>query len=228
MIMDVDVIDQISQLVNKYNENPTSLEMEVRLGQRGISGFEPGVTFSGMGAIDAILRRSRQFESTPWQEEHIFYYTDTDGVEKRTIVVFDTETLGGVTKVTQCKTRLAMTEVPCGLHTLRFVLSEETVTRPLSCMMETNLMAIRQRTSHTLMRDDVPYMRYDISKRWTGRSKTDAEASKSSGVPPRCEIEIELVRVTNNYTHTAHSMLLKARDLISKVEADQAPDVYCR
>lgn len=225
--MDHEVIAQVSQLIQRFRESD-HLEMEVRIGQYVSGSFVPGVEPGVLKELDQMLRKSKIFVSTEWTEEHVYHFHDNDGVEKRTTVSFCDATMSDPSCATVCKSRVAVIDVPCRTHTMRFALSEEKPSAVCARALNVTRAAIRQRSTHMLMREGAPYMRYDVTRRWVGDTKTDAESKQARHDVPRCEVEIELCEKPKlDSEHLAHSLLLKSRDLISKVEADQAPHVWC-
>jgi hypothetical protein len=226
-MMDSEIISDIAPLVESFRTD-SMLEFEVRIGQQTHTGFSPGVNSSALVKIDALLRESKEFDSTTWGEDQIYHFVD-EGREKRTVVRFPDDTFEDPVRATMEKTRVRILDAPCRTYTLRFALSRE---QPSSCVarvVQTTRVTIRQRTSHTLRRRGKPYMQYDLSRRWSASTKTEAERMQSSGEAPVCDIEVELCDRTPTETpvHIVHSMLMKVRDLISKIEAEQAPNVWC-
>ena len=224
--MDSDVVREFAQLVDAFRADADA-ELEVRIGKHVSGSFVPGIDSGILEQLDQMLRRSEYLDSTPWSEEHVFHFTDTDGLDKRTVVRFCDATLADPLCETVCKTRNQTVDVPCGSHTIRFALSKETPSAASSRAVAVHRMAIRQRTTHLIKRNGEPYMQYDLTRRWVGRNKTEAETRQRGGDPPICELEIELLRSRKDSLHLAQSVLMKARDLVSKIEADQAPEVWC-
>lgn len=225
--MDSELIAEAAPLVELFREGPMC-ELEVRLGHQTSEGFSPGVNRAALDDIDALLRQSKEFDSTTWTEELVYHFVD-EGREKRTTVRFSDETFADPNRETVEKTRVRILDAPCRTHTLRFALSREQPSTSVRRVVQTSRVTIRQRTTHTLRRAGRPYMQYDLSRRWSAATKTEAERKQASGEVPVCDIEIELCdrTATETPTHIAHSLLLKARDLIAKIEADQAPNVWC-
>jgi hypothetical protein len=226
-MMDSQLLSDIIPLVESFRADEM-LELEVRIGQQTNNGFLPGVNATAMEKIDALLRESREFESTTWNEDQIYHFVD-EGCEKRTIVSFPDDTFDDPKRQTVKKSRILVLDAPCRTHTLRFALSREQPSTCVQRIVQTTYVTIRQRTTHTLRRKGMPYMKYDLSRRWAAPTKTEAERKQSSGEPPVCDIEVELCdrTATETSSHIAHSMLMKARDMISKIEAEQAPNVWC-
>ena len=211
----MDLVHQVAELVERATSN-FELELEVRIGRRGVAdGLS--VEESELRALDDLLRASSHFESSRWHESQCYFYV-AGGRTLRTECCFHSEDLKLVTN-TVVKTKLKTLDVPSGELCYRYNLAREMHVdqgTSLEVTLPTHVR-IRQRASHTY-RGTTCDFRYDLSRTWSGASKSEAER-RQMAEPPKCEVEIELLRRHPGKTaaHAAESMIAKATSLLQQL-----------
>lgn len=182
----------ISSMLEPFRKNK-HMEFEIRIGRMSLADSSAlKISPSECTMLDGKFRTSPVFDSSRWQEGHQYHYT-IHGVQHRTECVPDSQCINmHVSTIT--KTRLnAVSANICGDVYAKACLSKEQPLPNPSELVNSTHVRIRQRASHTYKGNGYT-LRYDLSRTWSGTTKTQAERHQRDG-PPCCELELELVHV---------------------------------
>lgn len=198
----------VERLVQQCVESP-GFELEARIGRWHNRGGL-NVTEEELNRLDAMLRASAHLQSTSWEESHCYFYPHK-GRALRTETLFTSHDMLMKTE-TLCKQRQSVLDVPAHADLqCRFSLSTETRHNDVPEVVLPEQTRIRQRSSHTHV-GRACTVRYDLSRTWSGTSKTDAEAHQKTS-PARCELEVELVACHADAAKVARSFVAKVEDI---------------
>jgi hypothetical protein len=218
---------QMEKMIQKVRKQP-GLELEFRLGKFGDAGFEPGISQEFFNDVVADLDTFDDMRTLNqlWEEEMDVYY-ELNGIAYRSRVSYPNEDMHITTK-TITKTKLQNIDVQTNSpYDFRIALASECPVdnATLPCVVMPSLVRLKHVKRYELCKNDCkPTWLFDISKSWTGKSRTAAEESQHSNMPTfnvECELidtEQYLRAKTNNYM--AESMLQKARGLIGYPNAE--------
>jgi len=200
-------------------------ELELRLGRSRGTAFVASNPEEMHSKADALLTHSSHLQSSQWRESHDFFFLDR-GLPVRSSVAFDADTLSVVTR--HCRKKVVSTvDFRVGDVSVRAALSLETPLQECGeATVPTTHVRIKQRRSHVLCdAEGNPYVTYDLSRTWSGRTKTEAEVRQRSNAPSH-EIEVELLHneryAARSSAHIARSLILKAEDLVRSLADDES------
>ena len=204
-------------------------ELEFRIGRMVDGAFRPGVPARFFAQFDALLGSSRTIRSGQPQQTHVFYHRGPTGAALRTEVAFESEGLL-VRPRTIEKVRLACVTIDMGAHAARITLSKEVPTARVVPIVDTVHVRIRNRTGHAYTgKSDAPFVRYDMTKTWSGRTKSDAERRQRADQTPAHELECEMlhnrVYMQESSADLAASFLAKLGDVAERVHSSEDAEV---
>lgn len=231
----------VIQMVDAFKADP-ELELELRLGRKEGGSFVASTSEAMQVRIDRLLSNSKSFDSSQWQESHDYFFDGPGGKPVRSSVTFDADALTVRTAVVH-KTVVMRTNFEMGDLAIRAALNREVaVLEECEPAVRTNHVRIKQRKSHLLRAEENAnanvnakrsageeeggdgegggaYMRYDLSRTWSARTRSEAESRQRGGEAPAFEVEIELLRNEAylrraSSRHVARSMLMKVKDLV--------------
>lgn len=175
--------------------------------------------------------------STEWHQLQDFFYHDAAERRLRTRVHYDTRQLTLASEHVHKRVLKNVTfdaNVKLGDKTgaLRVALATEQPVRSEELPNVVTPKWVRLRARRSFFwggTRDAPVWRYDFTLNWHAATR-DAAEQKQKLEPPTCEIECELLdrsyAAAHDPEHTAVSLLLKARDLLSESPLFSPTSVY--
>ena len=199
------------------------VEFELRLGRRGDENFTPGVPRDVFEQLERDLDDASSLQGDRhWTEVVDYHYRDTHtGDNARTRVEFDTDQIALSTQhIVKTRVRsVVLIRTEEGDEACRAALSTE---RPLSDPPHACLptcVRVKQRRCFRDVRDGRVVWSYELSKTWTGNTRSAVEHLQHMSEPVY-EVECELVDEGGAYmsarsdSDVARSVLLKASMLL--------------
>lgn len=188
-------------------------EFEIRLGTFRDDVFHVGVTKETFDELERDLRDSSLVEHE-WCEVVDYHYVTDDNTNVRTRVWYDTKNIDVKTEHV-CKTCVSNVVVRSphdSLEAVRIAVSDETPHPDVPGICMPVHVRVRQRKTFVDVRDGETLFSYDMSKTWSGNSRTAVE-NMQHVAEPVYEIECEY-RGTATSDGIASSICNKARGLM--------------
>lgn len=230
-----DVTSVLDSSRRAVNENGSGIELELRFGQKGLNGFEPGVSQAAFQTLETRFDTGRDWARvSEWVNVHTYMHPDVSGQkELRTEVIYNTNT--AVSPVTIQKQKIVshdyrITSLTASvLNTsvdMRIAISHEMPVPDAEIPQEIMPTAvhIKERKSYFYAPTgyDTPVWCYMLTKRWTGPTLAAVLATRHGGKPPIYEIELECVYppylLSKEPGQIAIKLLYKACDMLELIE----------
>lgn len=215
-------MNRVMECIGKFRAAGRDRELEVRMGTFQSGRFVAGVERDVFEHIFADLREAAELQDDDTWSEVIDYHYTEKGARARTRVTFDSQ-LMGVNTEHICKTTESdvLLKHAAGEETgFRIAFATETPLVPPS-MCNPTFVRIKQRRSFRDVRHGSTVWRYELSKTWSGKSRSEVERRQHVS-PPVYEVECELVDDSGQYlasrddAYIAKSVMLKAQMLLGE------------
>lgn len=238
----IDIIQPVRTIVSdwKPGDERGKYELEARFGKWMGQYFQSGVSKQFVEQILSMFDTFGQWESvSPWEETHDYYYKVLSSPDStvRTTASFVSDPLSGrkyiktehIRKHVQHKFDCQYVNMGCNAfqYDLRMSLSYEENVRDdeLPSIVNPSYVRIKSRKSYFYKSENIPQKqplwRFDITRSWSGNTKTQAELSQKMG-NTTYEVELEcldphalMVSPQHDAFYVSCSMLLKMKDFLS-------------
>lgn len=221
-------MDRVVPIVAARRAQPKHAELEIRLGEQEKDGsFVAGVTKEIYDTIEKDLESEQSLVASRYTEIVDYHYAISRTTRARTRVKVNSEDMtmhtSHVVKTNSMKTCLVRDETSTDACRVSLAYEPPLETPPLSCIP--THVRIQQRRSFSDVRNGAVVWRYDLSKTWSGSSRSVVEHAQNTH-EPSYEIEIELVDADGSYMaarsdeDVARSILVKATLLMGDVPSD--------
>lgn len=218
-----DIKERIEDMVRIFLVD-RNMELECRFGRIENGKYVSGVSREFYELCEGLCTSSNVFQSTRPTETHDIFFCDESKAPHRAIVSFDSENLTINTSIDQ-KTKIKNIDLDCGNNIgIRVTVSKEIeVNKQIfkTKAFDPNFVRIKRRSSHTYRSTKMKHVsfRYDVSKVWSGKTKTEAEMNqhnKKTSYEMEVELKLDDADSDMNTDHMAWSFLSKIEDLSNK------------